>query len=387
MRNLPTPVDPGESQPHKRLAALDGLRGLAAVVVVAHHAILSSSLGDAYVTELAGEDSGSGLASLLANTPLRYLNLGTEAVIIFFILSGFVLTLPMLRGKGLNLWAYYPRRFLRLWLPAAAAMAFAILTIVAIPQRPDDASSDWVRRFTFPELDAQRIVDSFPLVVGSTHLNNPLWSLRWEMLFSLLLPLAFLVALKVRRVAWWGVAACGVASGLGFLTGSSALKFLPIFLAGCLVADVVADRGGPRRPRSAWILLVCGLVLIGVPDVLRVVLPGSHPHAVFSLSQGLVTVGAALLVYSLVGRSGAARALASRPFRFLGRISFALYLVHVPILLGAVHLAHDAPDQILLVSVPTAFLVAWVFCRYIEEPSARLARTAGKRARAALSHR
>lgn len=115
---------------------------------------------------------------LLADTPLKYALMGPEAVVVFFVLSGFVLVLPILQGRALDLWTYYPRRILRLWLPSAGAMAFAIIVILLGHQKPETAPSEWARALSFATLTPSQIVDSFFLITVSTHVINPLWSLR-----------------------------------------------------------------------------------------------------------------------------------------------------------------------------------------------------------------
>ncbi|MBW8761705.1 MAG: acyltransferase [Microbacterium sp.] len=362
-----------------RFAGLDGLRGLAAVIVVLYHTLLASTWGDAYQGALAEMPTSSATVNLIANTPLRYLVMGPEAVVVFFALSGFVLVLPMLQGRALDLWSYYPRRVLRLWIPSVAAMLLAAVVILSTTQRPDDAPSAWGRAFSFASLSPGEIVDSLFLITGSTKTNNPLWSLRWELLFSFMLPLAFLLVARVRRGAWGWLILCGVASGTGGLLGVQALTYGPMFLAGSLVATMaVRDaRAGLARP---WILIAGGLLLIGTPDALRVVTPFVLPDGIRGFSQGTVTVGAALLVLGLTRPSGATTLLSSRLFRFLGRISFSLYLVHVPLLIGAIHVAPFVPHRALLVVLPIVAIVAVLFTRWVEEPSARLARRAGRAA-------
>lgn len=78
------------------MQSFDGLRGVAAVVVLIHHSLLTvPSLASAYypttVTAIAWSKSW-----LITYTPLHLIWAGTEAVCLFFILSGFVLTLPTL---------------------------------------------------------------------------------------------------------------------------------------------------------------------------------------------------------------------------------------------------------------------------------------------------
>ncbi|MCK3770210.1 acyltransferase [Microbacterium aerolatum] len=389
MNDARSPLVPaGRSPGHQRLVALDGLRGAAAAVVVLAHALLVSTYADAYVERLNGAETRSFLVRLLADTPLHHLVMSTEAVIIFFVLSGMVLTLPLLRGKSLDLWSYYPRRILRLWIPAASAMLFAIAVILVTGQDPADATSQWTRTFSFPALTAKDILDSFLLITGSPKLNNPLWSLKWEMLFSLLLPIGVLLVVRLRRFLWAAVILCGVVSGIGTTIGSLAVKYLPMFLVGCIIARIIVARGPVQRASANVAILLVGVLALGLPNTLRVVLPAPLPYPASSLIQGAVLIGAAMIVYSLVGPSIAASLLSSAPFRFLGRISFGVYLVHVPILLGGLHVVPDFPNRMLALTIPLSFVVGWLFTRFVEEPSASLARRAGRwafRARARLS--
>lgn len=358
---------------HQRLAALDGVRGIAAVIVVLSHALLTTTIGDKYVAVLRGTGSDP-LALLIANTPIRYFFMGNEAVVIFFVLSGFVLTLPMLRGRGLDLWAYYPRRVLRLWLPVAASIVLAAVIIICTSQNPADAPSAWVKQYSFPTLDPRRVLDAMMVITGDPVINNPLWSIKWEMLFSLLLPIAFLIAVRVTRNYWLLIIAAAVVSGIGEPATVLSVRYMPMFLAGCIVAKIVHDRPKAAPASRAWLMVFGGAALIAVPDVVRVLhLPG----ILQSVSYGAVTVGAALIVGGLTIPSGLTTVFASKPIKFLGRISFSLYLVHVPILIGAVHLMPSHPNEVLFVSIPVAFIVAILFTLHVEERAARFARRVG----------
>lgn len=374
----PSPTPDMSVPRHTRLVGLDGLRGVAAAVVVLYHAVLASSIGDDYLDATLGVIVPSGIAATLADTPLRYFTMGPQSVVIFFVLSGFVLTLPMLRGKGLDLWAYYPRRALRLWVPAAASVVLAIGLIMLSRPSADDAVSDWGRRYSFETVTPRDVIGSLMFITNTPRLNNPMWSLKWEMLFSLFLPVAFLLTLRLKRGFGLAVIACGLGSALGAAWGVPSLRYAPMFLVGCVIAKMVADRGAPARAWYSWALVGGGFLLVGLPDLLRVLFeqsPGTY-------AQGSVTIGAAMLVLGLVVRSKVTSLFSSAPLRLLGRISFGVYLVHVPILMSAQHLVPDYPNRALLVGIPIAFFVGWLFTKYVEEPSARLARRVGKQASA-----
>ena len=116
-----------------RFTSLDGLRGVAALVVLAHHALLVSPAISALFIP-GGEPPRPGSALWwLTYSPLKLTNAGPEAVVLFFVLSGFVLAIPVLRG-GFNWLAYFPRRFVRLMLPVAGAVALASVLILIHPQ-------------------------------------------------------------------------------------------------------------------------------------------------------------------------------------------------------------------------------------------------------------
>jgi len=82
-----------ENRPQGRIDSLDGLRGLAALVVVVHHVMHANGSLD-FATGLDGRAQGSWVVRTLTFTPLHIVWAGTEAVLVFFVLSGLVLAMP-----------------------------------------------------------------------------------------------------------------------------------------------------------------------------------------------------------------------------------------------------------------------------------------------------
>jgi peptidoglycan/LPS O-acetylase OafA/YrhL len=114
-----------------RMASLDGLRGLAALVVVVQHCALTlPSLANQYLAPNAASP-----AWWLTYTPAYLAWAGREAVLVFFVLSGLVLALPRLSGRRSDGWSsYYRKRLLRLYLPVLAAVALTALVLVLVPR-------------------------------------------------------------------------------------------------------------------------------------------------------------------------------------------------------------------------------------------------------------
>ena len=180
-----------ESSRVSRVRSLDGLRGLAALIVVFHHALLTSPTL-ARVNYGTPPGTVHGIHWLLSYTPLHLLWAGPEAVFVFFVLSGFVLFLPTESVRFR--WApYYPRRLLRLYLPVIGSVLFAWLSVILVPPRVINGASLWLDHHHL-HVGLGRVLHDMALLGGVSLLNGPLWSLKWEVLFSVLLPVYVIVA-------------------------------------------------------------------------------------------------------------------------------------------------------------------------------------------------
>jgi peptidoglycan/LPS O-acetylase OafA/YrhL len=127
----------------ERLAPLDGLRGVAALVVF-HITISTPRAGSIYM--LQNREPLSTTEFPLNYSPLRVVWAGSEAVVVFYVLSGLVLSLPFIRGRGDPWGLFYPRRLARLYLPAIASLVFAWLTTLVVARHTVDGASPWLKR-------------------------------------------------------------------------------------------------------------------------------------------------------------------------------------------------------------------------------------------------
>ncbi|MGO9435837.1 MAG: acyltransferase family protein [Terracidiphilus sp.] len=104
-------VVPAEIKGHRYLE-LDSLRGIGASIVVFGH--------------FAGLWSSSAWYSAVNSSPLRALFAAHEAVVLFFVLSGFVLSIPLSGERPPSYRVFLLRRFCRIYLPFAAAILRAV---------------------------------------------------------------------------------------------------------------------------------------------------------------------------------------------------------------------------------------------------------------------
>lgn len=359
----------GDSQingSRSRYTALDGLRGLAALVVLFHHCFLISP-------QLAAAVEGTGTGPIeswawwLTYTPLHLLWAGKEAVFVFFILSGFVLTLPFLRESRPSWMAYYPKRFVRIYLPAWASLAFALMLAWVWPVVADSSSSGYYNAHA----QMPNVFRDALLLGGSGALNSPLWSLQWEMLFSLFLPVYLLAALRFRRLWFIGAVGLILLIGVGNVLHSTALIYMPMFGIGVLMAcrrDLLEQLAG-RLTRWSWAGIVTASLVLLCSNWIFPQVPGA---------TSLATLGGAMLVFAFIAWSPVISLGRDPRVHWLGKRSFSLYLVHEPIVISVtVVLQTTHPLTVMLLAVPISLVAAEAFYRAVERPSHKLAGIVG----------
>lgn len=360
----------------ERLQALDGLRGVAAFLVVLHHVLLIAQP----VSQPSGEPAFGSVWWLLERTPLKLLTAGHEAVIVFFVLSGVVVVLPALRHVDFSWPGLVVSRVVRLMLPAWAAIVFATALLLVVPRVPSQVTGgSWIAGQVQSNWDWKHLVVEYSLMGSSVHYDNVLWTLKWEFLFSLLLPGFLVVAVLLRR--WWlptGLLAVGL--GVAGAVGSiDPLQYLPVFFLGTLIAvrlRAIEGWSESRRARRllAVILPVSALVLICQFLLAPIVPDGSDgSHALV----GVEALGGAGVVVVAGAATPFRRFLESRVPQFLGRISFSLYLVHLPVLVTLTWLVGDWNWPVAaLIGIPLATVTGWAFFRVVEKPLHKVARSA-----------
>ncbi|KAF2413427.1 hypothetical protein B1729_09920 [Microbacterium sp. B35-04] len=377
--------------PH-RITSLDGLRGVAALVVVLNHVLVTSPIL-ATVANDTGRAADGSLEWWISYTPVHLLWGGTEAVFIFFILSGYVLTGPALRASASWL-VYYPKRLLRLYLPVWGSLVVAGLSALIIVRGPVDGASWWVN--AHGPLDIPSALMSGLLLWKIDFLNNPLWSLMWEMWFSLLLPLYVWIGRWASNRVWRTIALLSLLAAVmasGSIVDSNALRYLPMFMFGVLMyfyRGEIQDIGARMGARHAWLFWVS--LVVAVLSLTSYWMAQAHtavPGLIVSAGRSTQVVGACLFVLLALTWPAAQRLLDTRPLNWLGRRSFSLYLTHDAVVISTVLLLGGNPPWALtlLVVVPIALLAAELFFRLVESPSHRFSQMVGGSVQRAVDRR
>ncbi len=363
---------------HSRLASLDGLRGVAALVVLAHHLLL-------LVPDFAASYSPSkheaisATAWVLSYTPLQIVWTGTEAVLLFFVLSGFVLTLPVAKAKRFDWNAYYAKRLVRLYAPTLVAVLVGYTLLSLRGDLSHDASS-WAsgRPAT---IIPKGVAADLTLIGGVSGRISPLWSLQWELLFSLALPAVLWLVTSGRRQTIAGVVTIVGALQVGAAYDIDLIYYLAVFGVGAITAAhwpairAWGEQWGTRRGR--WPLAILAAVLLMTTDWWLQGLGLSADAA--SDWRAIPVLGCWLLVVAAATWHPLRAALSTRPAQWAGTVSFSLYLVHEPILLGVRSATEDwSVGWSIALALPVCLGAAIVFHRLVEAPFVRLASRVGR---------
>jgi peptidoglycan/LPS O-acetylase OafA/YrhL len=362
----------------KRIFYLDGLRGLAAFIVLVSHVIVAF-----YPALYFGAEGRAGFQfeDWLSKSPLFVVYSGTFAVFVFFVLSGFVIASSSQRTRQSFL-LLSVRRFLRLFSPSLASVIFAYLLInfVGLPELGMSAHW-WVKQYYQQPVPGPlgALTDSIMAFVrGSSYFNGVLWTMRTELAGSIMIYFVYrLTPAEWRRLCLAGCAFVLCIVGLLFGVRQTFTISLMAFALGALVFEQRLPLSEIALSRS-WILIGVGLFLGGYSYG-----PPGPSYAVFDLfgsaSFALVRVaGAVCLIAGMLTNLTVQRFFQRMIFQFLGRISFALYLLHLPLLLTAMLLvALHPPYQAIpawMIAIPYTLLVlllAYAFTRLFDEPLVR----------------
>lgn len=321
-------------------------------------------------------------ANLLIFSPLHVVWLGAEAVFLFFILSGFVLTRSAM-SPSFSLGAYYPSRIVRLYGPVLAAIILAWLTYVLIPHATTPGSALSTLPSSYPLID---MLHDATLLGGTSNVIGTLWSLQWEVIFSLALPVYVFL---VRRHAISATVIALVACLVGWANNDPAISYLPMFFFGALLAQYWEPVTRVFRFLAAgrWWSHVAGLALTlgSVTAICSFFILGrslqAHGIPARVTTIPLVLAGIVVLIVTVTAWPPLARVLTTRPLLFLGTISFSLYLVHRPLMIALAFMLGIGPVA-AVVEILVALIVATGFYFLAERPMHRLSKRIARNVRA-----
>lgn len=357
-----------------RVQYLDGLRGVACLMVVALH------YSDCLQPHQQIEPYFDGVLS----------------VAVFFLMSGFILTDTS--PPRYRLYSLLTARLFRLLAPVFVAICIGriiygisypiarstalstgshlLLATTLAPSNMDIPGSMLAAIFGFKG-DSLFPVSSF--IGGSASSDNPIWTISFE-IYGSALTFALTRFYHVRR-PWWFLAITASVCAFG-------IRELGLFVIGHMAKIVWHHR---HAERWNWIALTFGACAITGYIALHINL-AYDPPALEIAASGLVqhsspldashAIGGIIIFFIAIYSSALQRLLASKPLLYLGRLSFSIYLLHWPVLLSfgsALYLligdrSAAATWAVFFVGAVITGLIAVAFERYVDAPAVAFSR-------------
>ena len=299
---------------------LDTIRGLAALVVVAGHA---RSL---FFGTVIGTTSESGVT------------MGHEAVMVFFVLSGYLVGGSVLKMFVADSWSwtdYLIKRLVRLWIVLIPAIVIGLIidnigshffdqagSIYSAPAGQDFVTSESFDQNIYIVLGNVFFLQKFLFPTAGT--NTALWSLANEFWYYIAFPL-ILVTSQANARSIYRLTCALAAVGISVLIGVHASCLFLVWVLGAVISRIP-----PRIPQH-----VAGIVVMVAAVVFMVIfLIVKKSDIPLFAAETIIATSTGVLIYVVKCRNDFTRpSIYSMTSRFFSNISYTLYLTHLPFLI------------------------------------------------------
>ncbi|HEY8309159.1 MAG TPA: acyltransferase [Gemmatimonadaceae bacterium] len=382
----------------RHIRALDGVRGLAIILVMFRHLSLK-------------EMGRSPTSPFLDRAVHSIASLGWVGVDLFFVLSGFLITGILLdaKGKAGAFPRFWKRRALRIFplYYVACAVLFFVLPHVGYFAR-DPATARLVHYQAWYWLYAVNILEVLRGGLATPLNTAHFWSLSVEEQFYLAWPFVVLIVSRRtlwRVVVWMSIAALGFRLALVLFTSGGwvgayvlSIARMDILGAGAIVALAARTPGALETARryapTVGIASIAVISLLALQDASG--FNNVNPYIATIGYSVLAVLGSCLLVLVLSSRDGSGwkRPFEGKTLRMFGKYSYCLYIVHYPLMIPLdsivpkFHVRRPFSSDLGEWAIYTGLLfgislcVAWVSWRVWEAPMLSLKDTRILRVRA-----
>lgn len=365
----------------RHVVSFDGLRGLGALCVLCTHYALH------LFQDAPGYPSVAGTLIAVDHTPLHVIFVGYPWVNMFFVLSGFALSV-MVSGPGNTPRTYLPYAINRVFRIYPAYFFVVLATFLLqhfLYKGPISAFGDWLNSCWTTPPTRKDLLDH-AIMIGRFRTDKfvfVIWSLVHEMRISLLFPLLYAVVarLGVRGNIYVGIGLLALDFTWATLADNDylspnncyfTLHYMLFFWAGSVIfrfRGALKQWWGERPSGQIAILGVVGFMLFTYGDSVDKFLTPDAMRTVV-IADWLSGPGVVLLIIFALYSAPLSGFLSTRTMRFFGAISYSLYLLHGVVLIAALQALYGVvPLGILLPScVAVSVLLSFMALTIVEKP-------------------
>jgi len=336
----------------QRYGFIDAVRGIAACSVMLQHSLYESGL-------LGVRGPYGELPGFIPN----WLELGETGVVAFFLVSGFVIPLSLEKTADFRLfWLHRAFRIYPLYL------FIYFVTFLLRGGGGIHSVHGFAVNFAAHLFFVQEYLRQIGFVGGS-------WTLSLEMLWYIAISGLFLVSLNKNAVLLVAVSViisllAEIACGFGHHLPMGRLSMLLCCVTGLLCYR--HERQDISNNRFFLLLGIMAMTIFANVIVGFKLFPSPHPDAGFFMVLDSWSLAALIFFLPLVKRSWKIWDLAG--FKFIGRISYSVYLVH-PVILYILTFTTFRGVLLIAITFATTIGIATLTYRYIESPAINLGHT------------
>lgn len=355
-----------------RYKSLDGLRGISAVIVLIHHCLIINP----FFLKVHFHDINQDNNTLILKV-FHFFWAGHEAVLLFFILSGFVLYNVVENIKDYK--GYFFNRFIRIYVPYIIIILISTTLYIAFYNADlisnENKFSEWFNSMWPIPIDYLSIFSAIFMIGYNTHsINTVTWSLVHEFRISLFIPIIvwwlmknqkksdlFLIVLSLFIFNFLNVFVISlIFEGYFYavmMNINDTIYYIIFFVIGIFLSikkKEVIKKFRKINLKISYLLLISGIFFILSEWFLDGITKGKYSTNIFvnkittfsvdmSISFGII------IVFCLaISCKPIMNFLECKIFIFLGKISYSLYLIHPIVILSLLHIFENKIDYVLL---------------------------------------
>lgn len=342
---------------HHKYQGLDSLRGLAAISVC---------LGHFYLMNHTGSDL----------RPWCFYEAGHEAVLLFFILSGFVLSSFLAKLSKFSYVGYVIRRLLRIYPTYYFAVLTSIVVFFILKPHQIIGLSGWFNSWASTKISADLVIHSVVLVMsGRNGFDSVVWSLTHEIIISVLFPMVYYAFKCFSKRTVWFLLLCYLMCLFILLKYVKSFNpydiyasvyYLIFFMFGAFIffyKEKLCIFSGNYGLTIGVIMYIFRFASFGIIDNMY-------------LSDLIVMFGSGLIIINAIYNTKLKILLSNRIIYGYGKMSYSFYLLHLPILYLCVYLWYGMLSLLIIKCIIfiVASICAYFTHKYIELKFIKIAR-------------